>query len=196
MNNEILEILDELEKNTNVILLKDESQQEKINGLLTVNLNLKEEVELLKEEIEILKSNQKIDIEEPIESDDNLLKKLNEIEFTTENYLQYEIKNNNLILQGNSRYANLSIIYNEKEEDCIPNVQGKYIIRMEGYKEKGCTNAYVNSTSNLLSEDKFNIDIKINASWQRTVRISIFLNGSNGEDSKMVITSLKLIKAE
>lgn len=30
MNNEMLEILDELEKNTNDILLKDESQQLKI----------------------------------------------------------------------------------------------------------------------------------------------------------------------
>ena len=40
------------------------------------------------------------------------------------------------------------------------------MLHIEGYKEKGCTNAYVNSTTHLISEDKFNIDIKINASWQ------------------------------
>ena len=70
------------------------------------------------------------------------------------------------------------------------------ILDIEGYKERGCTNAYVNSTSNLLSEDEFNMDIKINASWQRALRATIFLNNTNGQDSKMVITSLKLAKAE
>ena len=54
----------------------------------------------------------------------------------------------------------------------------------------------MDSTNNLISEDKFNIDIKINASWQRTLRATIFINNTNGQDSKMVITSLKLAKAE
>ena len=213
MNNEILEILNELEKNTNDILLKDKSQQEKINelenksnDLLTANLNLKEEVKLLlkenselKEEIEILKSNQKVDIEEPkepIESGDNLLKNLNEIEFKTENALQYEIKNNNLILQGNSRYANIRFKYIEKEEDCIPNILGKYILHLEGYKEVGCNNSYINTASNAIQENEFNIDLQVSSSWQRIMNISIFLNGTVGEISKMVITSIKLTKAE
>ena len=54
----------------------------------------------------------------------------------------------------------------------------------------------MNSSDYLILEDKFNIDIKINASWQRTLRGTIFLNNTNGQDSKMVITSLKLAKAE
>ena len=99
-------------------------------------------------------------------------------------------------MEGKGRYAGLAIIYKEKEEDCIPNVQGRYILHIEGYKEKGCTNAYVNSSDYLILEDKFNIDIKINASWQRMLRGTIFLNNTNGQDSKMVITSLKLTKAE
>ena len=110
--------------------------------------------------------------------------------------IKYSFKEGKLILEGNSRYACLSIIYREKEEDCVPNVQGQYMLHIEGYKERGCTNAYVNSTSNLLSEDEFNMDIKINASWQRALRATIFLNNTNGQDSKMVITSLKLSKAE
>ena len=53
-----------------------------------------------------------------------------------------------------------------------------------------------NSTKNLISEDKFNMDIKIQASWQRTLRTTIFINNTNHQNSKMVITSLKLVKVE
>ena len=128
--------------------------------------------------------------------DGGLLGDLREATYEAENNIKHSFEEGNLILEGNNRYANLAIIYKEKEEDCVPNVQGQYILHIEGYKEKGCANAYVNSTTHLISEDKFNIDIKIQASWQRTLKTTIFINNTNYQDSKMVITSLKLAKAE
>ena len=174
---ELLQILSKLEENTNVIL---------------------EENKRLENEIKILKG-ENIDTQDPtLEYDYNggLLGDLREATYEAENNIKYSVEEGKLILESSNRYANLSFIYKEKEEDCIPNVQGRYILHIEGYKEKGCTNAYVNSTNNLILEDKFNVDIKINASWQRILSGTIFINNSNGQDSKMVITSLKLTKAE
>ena len=173
MKNEILEILNKLEENTNIIL---------------------EENKRLENEIKILKG-ESVDTPE-YNYDGGLLGDLREGTYEGGNYIKHSFEEGKLILEGNNRYANLTIIYKEKEEDCIPNVLGQYILHIEGYKERGCTNAYVNSTNNLISEDKFNIDIKMNASWQRTLRANIFINNTNGQDSKMVITSLKLVKAE
>ena len=174
---ELLRILNKLEENTNIIL---------------------EENKKLENEIKILKG-ENVDTQDPTPEynyDGGLLGDLREANYKAENYIKYSFEEGKLILEGNNRYANLAIIYREKEEDCIPNVLGQYVLHIEGYKEKGCVNAYVNSTNNLISEDKFNIDIKINASWQRTLRATIFINNTNGQDSKMVITSLKLAKAE
>ena len=174
---ELLQILNKLEENTNIILEE--------------NKRLENEIKILKEE--------NVDIEKPTPEynyDGGLLGDLREATYEVGNHIKYSFEEGKLILEGNNRYANLAIIYKEKEEDCIPNVLGQYILHIEGYKEKGCTNAYVNSTNNLISEDKFNIDIKINASWQRTLRATIFINNTNGQDSKMVITSLKLAKTE
>ena len=174
---ELLQILNKLEENTNIIL---------------------EENKKLENEIKILKG-ENVDTEKPTPEfnyDGGLLGDLREVTYKVENYIKYSFEEGKLVLEGNNRYANLSIIYKEKEEDYIPNVQGRYVLHIEGYKEKGCANAYVNSTNNLISEDKFNMDIKINASWQRVLRATIFINNTNGQDSKMVITSLKLTKAE
>ena len=170
---ELLQILNKLEENTNVIL---------------------EENKKLENEIKILKG-ESVDTRE-YNYDGGLLGDLREATYEVGNNIKHSFEEGNLILEGNNRYANLAIIYKEKEEDCIPNVQGQYILHIEGYKEKGCANAYVNSTNNLISEDKFNIDIKMNASWQRTLRATIFINNTNSQNSKMVITSLKLTKAE
>ena len=170
---ELLQILNKLEENTNVIL---------------------EENKKLENEIKILKG-ESVDTPE-YNYDGGLLGDLREATYEAENNIKYSFEEGKLILEGTNRYANLAIIYKEKKEDCIPNVQGQYMLHIEGYKEKGCTNAYVNSTTHLISEDKFNIDIKMNASWQRTLRATIFINNTNGQDSKMVITSLKLTKAE
>ena len=170
---ELLQILNKLEENTNVIL---------------------EENKKLENEIKILKG-ESVDTPE-YNYDGGLLGDLREATYEVGNNIKHSFEEGNLILEGNNRYANLAIIYKEKEEDCIPNVQGRYILHIEGYKEKGCANAYVNPTNSLISEDKFNIDIKMNASWQRTLRTTIFINNTNGQDSKMVITSLKLTKAE
>ena len=175
MNNEILEILNKLEENTNIIL---------------------EENKRLENEIKSLKG-EGTETEKPeYNYDGGLLGDLREATYEVGNNIKHSFEEGKLILEGNNRYANLAIIYKEKEEDCIPNVLGQYILHIEGYKEKGCTNAYVNSTTHLILEDKFNIDIKMNASWQRTLRTTIFINNTNGQDSKMVITSLKLAKAE
>ena len=175
MNNEILEILNKLEENTNIIL---------------------EENKRLENEIKSLKG-EGTETEKPeYNYDGGLLGDLREATYEVGNNIKHSFEEGKLILEGNNRYANLAIIYKEKEEDCIPNVLGRYILHIEGYKEKGCANAYVNSTNNLISEDKFNMDIKINASWQRTLRATIFINNTNGQNSKMVITSLKLAKVE
>ena len=174
---ELLQILNKLEENTNIIL---------------------EENKKLENEIKILKG-ENVDTQEPTPEynyDGGLLGDLRKVTYETGNNINYSFEEGKLILEGKGRYAGLAIIYKEKEEDCIPNVQGRYILHIEGYKEKGCTNAYVNSSDYLILEDKFNMDIKINASWQRTLRGTIFLNNTNGQDSKMVITSLKLAKAE
>ena len=174
---ELLQILNKLEENTNVIL---------------------EENKRLENEIKILKG-ENVDTEDPMPEynyDGGLLGDLREATYEVGNNIKYSFEEGKLILEGTNRYANLSIIYKEKKEDCIPNVQGRYVLHIEGSKEKGCKNAYVNSTTHLISEDKFNIDIKMNASWQRTLRVNIFINNTNGQDSKMVITSLKLAKAE
>ena len=170
---ELLQILNKLEENTNVIL---------------------EENKKLENEIKILKG-ESVDTPE-YNYDGGLLGDLREATYEAENNIKHSFEEGNLILEGNNRYANLAIIYKEKEEDCIPNVLGQYMLHIEGYKEKGCANAYVNSTKNLISEDKFNMDIKIQASWQRTLRTTIFINNTNHQDSKMVITSLKLVKVE
>lgn len=174
---ELLQILSKLEENTNVIL---------------------EENKRLENEIKILKG-ENIDIQDPTPKYDyngGLLGDLREATYGAENDIKYSFEEGKLILEGTNRYANLTIIYKEKKEDCIPNVQGQYMLHIEGYKEKGCANAYVNSTTHLISEDKFNIDIKMDASWQRILRATIFINNTNSQDSKMVITSLKLTKAE
>ena len=170
---ELLQILNKLEENTNIIL---------------------EENKRLENEIKILKG-ESVDTPE-YNYDGGLLGDLREATYEVGNNIKHSFEEGNLILEGNNRYANLAIIYKEKKEDCIPNVQGQYILHIEGYKEKGCANAYVNSTKNLISEDKFNMDIKIQASWQRTLKTTIFINNTNYQDSKMVITSLKLAKAE
>lgn len=172
---ELLQILNKLEENTNIIL---------------------EENKRLENEIKSLKG-EGTEIEKPeYNYNGGLLGDLREGTYEGGNSIKHSFEEGKLILEGNNRYANLAIIYKEKEEDCIPNVLGQYILHIEGYKERGCANAYVNSTNNLISEDKFNMDIKINASWQRTLRATIFINNTNGQDSKMVITSLKLAKAE
>ena len=170
---ELLQILNKLEENTNVIL---------------------EENKKLENEIKILKG-ESVDTPE-YNYDGGLLGDLREATYEAGNNIKHSFEEGNLILEGNNRYANLAIIYKEKEEDCIPNVLGQYMLHIEGYKEKGCANAYVNSTKNLISEDKFNMDIKIQASWQRTLRTTIFINNTNHQNSKMVITSLKLVKVE
>lgn len=172
---ELLQILNKLEENTNVILEENKRLENEIKSLKG------EDAEIEKQEYNY---------------DGGLLGDLREGTYEDGNGIKHSFEEGKFILEGNNRYANLAIIYKEKEEDCVPNVLGQYILHIEGYKEKGCTNAYVNSTNNLISEEKFNIDIKINASWQRTLRVTIFINNTNGQDSKMVITSLKLAKAE
>ena len=175
---EIYETLSKLVSNTEEIQKKIESLKEEIKGK-------NNEIESLNKEIEILKNPSS-------ELECGLLGNLNAIQWTLENYADYKIDNNTLIVSGTSRYASIKCVYNELEENYIQNVRTKYVLHIEGYKEKGCTAAYIVSTEHLISTDKFSMDLEILASWQRQILITIMLNQSAGEDSKLVITSLKL----
>lgn len=175
---EIYETLSKLVSNTEEIQKKIESLKEEIKGK-------NNEIESLNKEIEILKNPSS-------ELECGLLGNLNAIQWTLENYANYKIDNNTLIVSGTSRYASIKCVYNELEENYIQNVRTKYVLHIEGYKEKGCTAAYIVSTEYLISTDKFSMDLEILASWQRQILITIMLNQSAGEDSKLVITSLKL----
>lgn len=175
---EIYETLSKLVSNTEEIQKKIESLKEEIKGK-------NNEIESLNKEIEILKNPSS-------ELECGLLGNLNAIQWTLENYANYKIDNNTLIVSGTSRYASIKCVYNELEENYIQNVRTKYVLHIEGYKEKGCTAAYIVSTEHLISTDKFSMDLEILASWQRQILITIMLNQSAGEDSKLVITSLKL----
>ena len=114
---ELLQILNKLEENTNIIL---------------------EENKKLENEIKILKG-ENVDIQDPIPEynyDGGLLGDLREATYEAGNNIKHSFEEGKLILEGNNRYANLAIIYREKEEDCIPNVLGQYVLHIEGYKEK------------------------------------------------------------
>lgn len=175
---EIDETLSKLVSNTEEIRKKIESLEEKIKSK-------DNEIESLNNEIENLKNPSS-------ELDCGLLGKLNNIQWDTWAYATYQIENNSLIVNGTSRYASIRCMYYELEKDYVPNVRTKYLLHVEGYKEKGCTAAYIVSTEHLISTDKFSMDLEILASWQRQILITIMLNQSAGEDSKLVITSLKL----
>ena len=187
---ELLQILNKLEGNTNAILEENKRLEDKIKVL-------KGEIEE-KPIIPIDPEKPEIEVPEDPITDINcgLLGKLEDLVFVTENYATCSINEGQLTIDGNSRYANAYIIYEEKEEDCIPNVIGKYTLHIEGKIIKGCSNAYLNTTSTSLKGESFSYDYQLTSSWQRKLRITIFLNGAKGENSKMVITSLKLAKAE
>lgn len=176
---EIYETLSKLVSNTEEIQKKIESLKEEIKGK-------NNEIESLNKEIEILKNPSS-------ELECGLLGNLNAIQWTLGNYANYKIDNNTLIVSGTSRYASIKCVYNELEENYIQNVRTKYVLHIEGYKEKGCTNSYITSTEYLITSDKFIMDLELLASWQRQLGITIMLNQSVGEDSKLVITSFKLI---
>lgn len=95
---ELLQILNKLEENTNIIL---------------------EENKKLENEIKILKG-ENVDTQEPTPEynyDGGLLGDLRESTYVAENNIKYSFEEGKLVLEGNNRYANLSIIYKEKEED-------------------------------------------------------------------------------
>lgn len=121
-----------------------------------------------------------------------LLGNLKDIKWNVENYATYSIENDGLVIQGTNRYASIKNIYNELPENYRENVRTKYLLHIEGYKEKGCSNSYICTNNNLIVDNKFNMNIELLASWERQLNIVIMLNQSNGEDSKIVITSLKL----
>ena len=175
---EINETLNKLVENTEEIKKKIETLEEQIK-------NKDNEIESLNNEIENLKN-------QSSELDGGLLGNLKDIQWTVENNANYEVNNGTLIVSGISRYASIRCMYYELEKDYVPNVRTKYLLHVEGYKEKGCTAAYIVSTEHLISTDKFSMDLEILASWQRQILITIMLNQSAGEDSKLVITSLKL----
>lgn len=123
-----------------------------------------------------------------------LLGDMKNIVWISQNGCTYAIQNENIVVSGIMRYANISYTYKELTENYVANVKTKYNLHIEGYVVEGCSNGYLCSTSNLI-EKTFNKDILLVGSWQRTVVISIFLSQSTGEDSQLVITALKLTLA-
>ena len=131
-------------------------------------------------------------INEEHEFDCGLLGNLKDIKWSVENYATYDIEKDTLKIQSTSRYAAIKCIYNELPEDYIKDIRTKYLLHIEGYKEKGCSNSYICTNDNLIENDKFNMNVELLASWQRQLNIVIMLNQSKGEDSKVIITSFKL----
>ena len=171
---ELLTILNKLEKNTEAILTK--------------NAELENEINRLKEEI----SNKNTNI-----FDFGLLgNKWEDIIISKGEKDNVNFIDGKIEIEGNSKYSNLSITYNEKEGDYTESSLGRYILHIEGYKVNGCSESCINNKNNPISEENFNIDTLLISNWKRVLNISIFINYVTAENSKMVITSLKLSKAE
>lgn len=175
---------------------------ETLNKLLNNTIDIKNrfielEEKLQEKEIIIEGLNLEIDqlkgvSQEDDELDSGLLGNLQDIKWNVGNYATYSIENNYLVIQGTSRYASIKCIYNELPENYIENVRTKYLLHIEGYKKQGCSNSYICTSDNLIEDNEFSMNIELLASWQRQLNIVIMLNQSNGEDSNIVITSLKL----
>ena len=73
----------------------------------------------------------------------------------------------------------------------VEGVRTKYILKVEGNIDRGCTNGYIYSKSYPMTTS-FNKEIELSATWQRVLKITLMLNNVNWEDSKVVISKIKL----
>ena len=183
----IIDILDELEKNTNEIL-------DKYNEL---NKLIEEKEKIIKQQEEIINSlninsGSETNTETEVDNDFGLLGDMLKIDWISGNSGAYSIQNESIIVSGKNKYANISINYKELEENYVDKVRTKYILYIDGYIEKGCSKAYICSADNSL-EKNFSKQIVLYGTWQRNLTITIMLNQGIEEDSKLIISNLKLV---
>ncbi len=177
---DIYELLRQLKENTIEINNKYMQIESKLSESEEKILNLENEIFNLK--------NQNNEAEE---LNNGLLGDYKKIIWSVGNSAQYQIENGNLIVSGKNRYANISFVYSELEENYVENKLSKYLLYINGYRVKGCTNGYVSDKKNLLPNGKESSFI-LYGNWQREVSIVIALNQGVSEDSEFVITALRL----
>lgn len=193
----IIEIVSELNKNTNNIKEKYEELQkeleEKNSIIKDLEIKITDQQKLIDEQKNIIdlktNCNDSGGNEEGV--DLGLLGDINKLNWTSENGAVYSISNGNLIIEGKNRYANIYLYYTEDPGNYVEGVRTKYILKVEGNIDRGCTNGYIYSKSYPMTTS-FNKEIELSATWQRVLKITLMLNNVNWEDSKVVISKIKL----
>ena len=193
----IIEIVSELSKNTNSIKEKYEELQkeleEKNSIIKDLEIKITDQQKLIDEQKNIidLKTNCNDSGGNEEGEDLGLLGDINKLNWTSENGAVYSISNGNLIIEGKNRYANIYLYYKEVEGNYVEGVRTKYILKVEGNIDRGCTNGYIYSKSYPMTTS-FNKEIELSATWQRTLKVSFMLNQANWENSKVVISKINL----
>ena len=193
----IIEIVSELNKNTNNIKEKYEELQkeleEKNSIIKDLEIKITDQQKLIDEQKNIIdlktNCNDSGGNEEGV--DLGLLGDINKLNWTSENGAVYSISNGNLIIEGKNRYSNIYLYYTEDPGNYVEGVRTKYILKVEGNIDRGCTNGYIYSKSYPMTTS-FNKEIELSATWQRVLKITLMLNNVNWEDSKVVISKIKL----
>lgn len=193
----IIEIVSELNKNTNSIKEKYEELQkeleEKNNKIKDLESKIIDQQKIIDEQKNIidLKTNCNDSGGNEEWVDLGLLGDINKLSWTSENGAVYSINNGNLIIEGKNRYANIYLYYKEVDGNYVEGVRTKYILNVEGNIERGCTNGYICSR-NYRIINSFNKEIELFATWKRTLKVTFMLNQANWEDSKVIISKIKL----
>ena len=193
----IIEIVSELSKNTNSIKEKYEELQkeleEKNSIIKDLEIKITDQQKLIDEQKNIidLKTNCNDSGGNEEGEDLGLLGDINKLNWTSENGAVYSISNGNLIIEGKNRYANIYLYYKEVDGNYVEGVRTKYILNVEGNIERGCTNGYICSR-NYRIINSFNKEIELFATWKRTLKVTFMLNQANWEDSKVIISKIKL----
>lgn len=193
----IIEIVSELNKNTNSIKEKYEELQkeleEKKNKIKDLESKIIDQQKIIDEQNNIINFKTNCNDSDCNEEDENLglLGDINKLSWISENGAVYSINNGNLIIEGKNRYANIYLYYKEVEGNYVEGVRTKYILKVEGNIDRGCTNGYIYSKSYPMTTS-FNKEIELSATWQRVLKITLMLNNVNWEDSKVVISKINL----
>ena len=193
----IIEIVSELNKNTNSIKEKYEELQkeleEKNNKIKDLESKIIDQQKIIDEQNNIINFKTNCNDSDCNEEDENLglLGDINKLSWISENGAVYSINNGNLIIEGKNRYANIYLYYKEVDGNYVEGVRTKYILNVEGNIERGCTNGYICSR-NYRIINSFNKEIELFATWKRTLKVTFMLNQANWEDSKVVISKIKL----
>ena len=190
---DVNDILNSLEQNTNNILEKYESLQDEVSKKNDLIIELQNTIEEKNKTIEDQKQiiNSKSNCNEEVVEEFGLLGDMTKIQWQIENNASYYIEDNKLVVEGSNRYANIYLYYKEVEGNYVEGVRTKYILKVEGNIDRGCTNGYIYSKSYPMTTS-FNKEIELSATWQRVLKITLMLNNVNWEDSKVVISKIKL----